>query len=304
MVLYRETAALDDSAVVTNRGRWMGTSATIAVGAAWVTILNAGNLVLRLAEEMAVPEEVWRPTAADALDRRRLFPSQSVLIAHPEATVLVDINDYPATAAADSAMLPPNYTPPPGIVEQLAALGVQPADVAHVVITHAHWDHFAGTTRRANGGFEPTFPHARCYLGAADWTHEETQAALRDPDSLEARTFGTLHTWGLLELVEGNRAILGGVEIRHAPGESPGHQIVRVQSEDETLYVLGDLFHDPIEVEHPDWMVTWADAEKMLATRRMLMANAITEHPRLIAAHIPGVGRLARENDGMRWVSL
>lgn len=281
----------------------MVTSEAITVGAARVTILNAGDLVLRLAEEMAVPEEVWRPAHADVLDQRRLFPSQSVFIALPDANVLVDINDYPATVAPDSPYLPPNYTPPPGIVAQLAALGVQARDVTHVVITHAHWDHFAGTTRQVAGGYEPTFPNARYYLGAADWTNPETQAALGDSDALEARTLGTLHARGLLKVVEGNRALTGGVEIRHAPGESPGHQVVRVHSEGETLYVLGDLFHDAIEAEHPDWMVTWADPTAMLATRQRLMADALAENARLIAAHIPAVGRLMREGAGVRWVS-
>ena len=283
----------------------MNTSETIVVGSAQVTVLNAGNLVLRLAEEMSVPEEVWRPAYADAFDQRRLFPSQSAFIALPGANVLVDINDYLATVAPDSPYLPPNYTPPPGIVQQLAGLGIQPDDVTHVIITHAHWDHFAGTTQRAtDGGVEPTFRRARYCLGAADWANPETQAALQDANSLEARTLGVLHTRGLLELVEGDRAIVGGVEIRHAPGESPGHQVVRVQSEGETLYVLGDLFHDPVEAEHPEWMVTWADPPAMLTTRQRVMADALAENARLVAAHIPGVGRLVRNAPGMRWASV
>ncbi|HKV83760.1 MAG TPA: MBL fold metallo-hydrolase, partial [Ktedonobacterales bacterium] len=264
----------------------MRTSGTLQVGAARVTILNAGDLVLRLADEMAVPEAIWRPKYAAVFDQRRLFPSQSVYIAHPAGGALVDINDYPATVAPDSPYLPPDYTPPPGVLSQLATLGVRPDDIQHVVITHAHWDHFAGTTRRAVDEYAPSFPHARHYLGAADWENAETQAALREPDSLEARTLGTLHARGLLELVNGGRVIADGVEIRHAPGESPGHQVARVHSEGQTLYVLGDLFHDPIEVEHPEWMVTWADPETMLATRRAIMTDALAENALLVAAHI------------------
>lgn len=280
----------------------MDTSRTFQVGAARVTILNAGDLVLRLAEEMAVPEDLWRPRFADVFDQRRLFPSQSVYIAHPSATVLVDINDYSATVAPDSPYLPPNYSPPPDVPAQLEALGTRIDEVEHVVITHAHWDHFAGTTRRTSEGFAPTFPHARYYLGVADWENAEMQTALRDPDSLEARTLGNLHAWGQLELVEGNRTIAEGIEIREAPGESPGHQVLRVASDGAVLYVLGDLFHDPIEAERPDWMVTWADPEKMLATRRKLMSDALAENALLVAAHIRSAGRLVAEPSGMRWI--
>jgi glyoxylase-like metal-dependent hydrolase (beta-lactamase superfamily II) len=177
--------------------------------------------------------------------------------------------------------------------------------VTHVVITHAHWDHFAGTTHpTVADGYAPTFPNARHSLGAADWEDAALQAALHDPSSLESRSLGVLHDRGLLEPVAGVRAIAGGVELRSTPGETAGHQIVRVSSEGQTLYALGDLFHDAVEVERPDWMVTWADRETMLATRRALIADALAEKALLVAAHIAGVGRLERTETGVRWAAV
>src|SRR2546427_8867771 len=41
-------------------------------------------------------------------------------------------------------------------------------------------------------------------------------------------------------LVEGNRTLTPAVQLIAAPGESAGHQLVRVQSEGQTLYCLGD----------------------------------------------------------------
>lgn len=281
---------------------------TLRIGAARVTILNAGDLILRLADEMAVPEAAWRPAHADIFDRRLPFPSQSVLIEHEGARVLVDVNDYRATVAPDSPYLPPNYTPPPDIPAQLASLGVAPGDVQHVVITHAHWDHFAGTTRRdtqsEDNGHVPTFPRARHYLGAADWENAELQAALRDPSSLEGRTLGVLRDRGLLVPIAAERAVAPDIAIHPAPGESPGHQIVRLRSEGQTLYVLGDLFHHAVEAERPDWNVTWADPAAMRATRHALTESALAENALLIAAHIPGVGRLERTATGSRWIAV
>jgi glyoxylase-like metal-dependent hydrolase (beta-lactamase superfamily II) len=124
---------------------------------------------------------------------------------------------------------------------------------------------------------------------------------LQDPTSLEARTLGVLQQRGLLHLVEGPLQITEGIDILPAPGETLGHQIVRLQSEGETLYVLGDLFHHAIEVEHPEWMVGWADAETMRATRTWLLQDALADHALLIAAHIAAPGRLERVGDGLRW---
>ena len=73
----------------------------------------------------------------------------------------------------------------------------------------------------------------------------------------------------MLQLVELPLKIADGIDILPAPGETPGHQVVRLQSEGETLYIIGDLLHHAIELAHPDWMVSWVDAGKMRETRRM-----------------------------------
>ena len=274
---------------------------TMRVGAARVAILNAGNMRLQLSEEMAVPESLWRPQYADLFERPDACPSLSVYVELEAARVLVDANDYRATVTSDSPFALQDYTPPPTLPAQLAALGVQPDDITDVVITHAHWDHYAGATTPTDSGPAPTFPRARYYLGAADWADAELQTALADVSSLETRTLGALHERGALRLVSQREQIADGVEILPAPGETPGHQVVRVQSEGETLYVIGDLLHHDIEVEHPDWMVTWADPPSMRETRRWLLGDALDEHALIIAAHIFDAGRIERAGGGMRW---
>jgi glyoxylase-like metal-dependent hydrolase (beta-lactamase superfamily II) len=281
----------------------MPDTTTLHIGAARVAILNAGDMRLLLKAELAVPEALWRPQYADLFERPDVSPSLSIYVEQHDTRVLVDINDYRATVTPGSEYALPGYTPPPPIPDQLRSLGVQPADITHVVITHPHWDHFAGTTSPGADGYVPTFPHARHYLGAADWMDAELQAALQDPASLEARTFGVLHRQGMLRLVGEQESIAEGIDILPAPGETPGHQIVRLRSGGETLYIVGDVFHHPIEVKHPDWMVGWADAETMRVTRQWLLQVALADHALLIASHIAGLGRIERTDDGPRWAS-
>jgi glyoxylase-like metal-dependent hydrolase (beta-lactamase superfamily II) len=276
----------------------------ISIGAARVTPLNAGDLVLTLKDELNVPESSWRAAGyAEVFEQRQLCPSQSVLIEADGELTLVDIGDYAATVPADSPWLPRGYTPPPGIAEQIEALGFALGDVRRVVITHAHWDHFAGTTRREGGEYVPTFANAAYVLGRADWESAETQAAIGDLESLEGRTLGVLHRAGALTLVDGDRALSESVRVVGAPGESPGHQLVRVASAGAVLYCVGDLFHAPVEVEHPGWMATWAEPAAMRTSRERLIEAALGEGALLIAAHIAGVGRLEATATGARWVS-
>lgn len=271
------------------------------IGAARVVALNAGDLRFHLAEEMAVPEDVWRPQYADLFEPVGVCPSLSVYVELGETRLLVDADDYRACVTPGSEYALTDYTPPPDIPTQLAAIGVQPDTITHVVITHAHWDHFAGMTTPTADGVAPTFPRARYYLGGADWREGEMQTALSDPTSLESRTVGALHAQGALHLVEGHETLADGIEVIPAPGETPGHLIVRVQSQGETLYIIGDLLHASIEVEHPDWMVTWADPASMIETRRWFLRDALDEQALVIAAHFAAPGRIERAGDGMRW---
>jgi glyoxylase-like metal-dependent hydrolase (beta-lactamase superfamily II) len=276
---------------------------TLPLGAATVTIINQGDLRLSLAESLNVPESEWRPRYASDFERPLLFPSQSIHIALPKASVLVDANNYARSVTPASPFLPPNYQPPPDLITQLLEQNIHPEDITHLIITHAHFDHYAGITFEHDGHYFPSFPNAHCYLGLADWEDPETQKALQDPNSDDSRTFGVLHQHGLLELVKGNQDLLPEVRIIAAPGESSGHQIVRLHVDGMTLYCLGDLYHHAVEVEHPTWMAEWANPETNLASRLALTEAALVEDALLIPAHMP-VGRLEHTDSGVRWIEV
>ena len=161
------------------------------------------------------------------------------------------------------------------------------------------------TTRRTIlvGDATVTIINARVLLGRADWDWSQTQHALRDPASLESRTLGILQKHNLLELVDGDLDLTPEVRILAMPGESPGHQIVRVHSQGQTLYCLGDLFHDVVEVEQPTWMLTWADAPANLTSRQRLIKAALEENALLVPAHM-AVGRIEGTLAKPKWVSL
>lgn len=279
-----------------------GTPRAFVLGAAMIGIVNAGDSLWRLGEMMTVPEGEWRPQDIATFTETALFPNLCVHIALPGASVLVDASAYDFPPG--SPRRPPGYTPPADIETQLAAVGVRADAITHLVITHLHGDHFNAATVERDGAWTPRFPHARCYIGRADWEQVETQQALADPDSLEARALGVLWRAGLVEWVEGDREITPGVTLLAAPGESPGHQIVRVASQEQTLYCLGDLYHHPIEVERPAWMCEWCDPAPMLASRQALATAALAGGALLVAAHIPSIGRLVADGSGVLWQAV
>jgi glyoxylase-like metal-dependent hydrolase (beta-lactamase superfamily II) len=277
----------------------------ITLGSATISIINTGDAQLTLAEITNTSEHEWRPRYTGIFDQPLLFPTYCIHIALPAASVMVDANNFALSTPPGSPYAPPaDYQPPPDLLAQLREHSIQAEDITHLVITHAHFDHYAGVTQERDGRYVPTFPRAHSFLGKADWDYAETQEALRDPDSADSRTFGVLQQAGLLELVEGNREITAGVNLIATPGESPGHQIVRVSSQGQTFYCLGDLYHHPAEIEHPLWMSVWDDVPTNVASRAAFAEMALAENALLVAAHIPGIGRLERTTTGARWVEV
>ena len=270
------------------------------VGAATVTVFNAGDLLLDMGSALDVPAPEWREGDREAFEQPLQIPMQCVLMQLPGTTVLVDAGIYDFEPYSEHWLS--GYAPPDSLPVQMVAAGIEPAAVEHVVITHAHFDHFNGLTQTTeDGSLEPVFPNATVYLGMGDWLSMEMRAALETENSLEARTFGFLDACGLLIVVDGHRSIAQGIEILPTPGETPGHLSVRMESSGQTLYCVGDLYHHEVEVERPDWAVTWADKPAIRASRSVIADAALRENALLVATHIRGFGRLALGRDGVRW---
>ncbi len=270
----------------------------IKLGQATVTVINIGDIYLPVAEYLGVPEtDLASRHDLHGLADQTTMPIHCVHIQLPHTSALVDAGIYDVETDPEYAL--PDYTPPPALVDQLLEAGIERNAITHVIITHRHWDHFNGTTYEVDGQLLPRFPNATCYLGRPDW--ERAEQPLQDPNSLESRTLKVLHQQGVLQLVEGNIDVVDGITIFAAPGETRGHQIVRVQSGGETLYCLGDLYHHPVEFAQPEWKVSWANAETIMASRQALTTRALDENALLIATHIPSVGRLRPTSSGVDW---
>ena len=272
--------------------------ASRTVGDAVVTAISDGSGLSTIIKTLEVPEEEWRREVdADAAGEIEL----GYTVAHVRlgaASVLIDLGfDDPGPEIQWRA---PRHERSPGVTAGLAAIGVRPEDITHVLITHAHGDHVAGGSILRGTGRAPRFPNARHLLGRADW---EGNPARADPDSLLAQHLGPVAAAGLLDLVDAEREVAPGIAMLPAPGESPGHSIVRVVSRGEAFYFLGDLFHHPCEVRHLDWVSQGRDAAAMRASREALIAAALPADALLLTTHLPfpGFGRLRREGGELRW---
>ena len=180
---------------------------TFPLDAVTVTVINVGDLQAPYTDWLSVsPDDRSIPDIAKLVGRVRM-PIQCFHVALSGTSLLVDASSY--DFPQDHPWAIPHYQPPPGLLAGLAQANVHPDEITHVVITHGHFDHYNGTTRRAHDRYTPCFPNARHHFGRADW--DEIQPALQDPNSDASHTLAVLQREGLLELAVGNLDLGGGI---------------------------------------------------------------------------------------------
>ena len=220
------------------------------------------------------------------------------LIRHPGGVMLVDTGVGRAGAPGAGW-----FGAPGRLLDALAETGTGPGSIDTVVLTHVHDDHIGGTVVFADGVAVPAFPNANHLVQRAD---REWQAALaRDEEEdrvIESLLLRPLERAGLLTLLDGDRPVGDGVEVRLASGHTPGHQIVRLSSGGARAVIAADTFNHPIQIPHPDWRsATDANPAQAAATRRRVLAEALSDRGATLAlTHFPrSFGRVDIGEDGL-----
>ncbi len=260
------------------------------LGGVTVSLLTTGYLTWNLTQEMQAPmpplAQEWQSTSTQP----SVIPTQCIHIQTPSLSLQIDACDH--NAFLDTEYEQHEIAAPPTLVAQLTEIGVKASEITHVLLTHHHFDHISNATVLEGKEFVPTFPKATYYLGRADWESAPVQKSLQNPHSLSSHTLGVLEQRGKLVLIDKDLALDEYVQVLDAPGESPGHKIVRLQVGAQVLYFIADLYHHPIEIAYPDWMIVRDDIVGLKRSREAFIERALREDALFVASHIAGVRHL------------
>ncbi|MGW7686616.1 MBL fold metallo-hydrolase [Kribbella sp. NPDC054772] len=179
--------------------------------------------------------------------------------------------------------------------------GLSRSNLAAVVFTHLHQDHSRGAIWSGDLRFPPAtaFAHAS---EVAFWSGPVDLPSAQ-PHLEAARE--TIRLFGeKLRPFEHGAELLPGVHALAAPGHTPGHTALLLQSRGERLLCIGDTFYDPLQLSNPTWSTPWdLDQSASVATRRDLLERASDENLLVHAYHLPfpGLGHIRRDGAAFSW---
>jgi glyoxylase-like metal-dependent hydrolase (beta-lactamase superfamily II) len=274
----------------------------VRVGNVEITSLSDGILEFDLCNFFpSVPEEKWEPYLEHLTPEHKVrFNLASFLIRSQGRNILVDTGLGPKPADAPDA-------PWGELMDQFRSHSVSPEDIDMVVMTHLHRDHVGWNLLAQDGKYAPTFPKARYWLSRGDWE------ACHNPDLVQARfpnapnCVWPLEELGLIEFMEGEYPVTSELTALPTPGHTPGHMSIMIDSQGEKALVLGDALHNPVQIEHTDWVSRAdIDPEQTRVTRLSLVDRLEQEGMLVAAGHLPapGFGKIARLAGRRYWQAL
>ena len=204
-----------------------------------------------------------------------------------------------------------NYTNTSNLKTNLDIFGLKPEDVTHVVLSHLHFDHAAGCTFvDSESKTRATLPNAHYFVQKLEWLFAIESSASKASAShvdYQMDEMYKLHAEERLVLIsDASFELLPGITLIHTGGHTPGHQIVKLQSDNVYGYYLGDLVPSELHLNHYFMGGLDTDALQAKKAKTLILRQAAKESAALFFYHSihTKAGKLSIDDDKQYQLSV
>ncbi len=262
-----------------------------------LTIVPDGNYLLDGGALFGlIPKVMWQKKMAADANNRVVVGLNSVLVRAHGKNVLIETglgNKLPDKMKSI-------YSPPEGLLKNLARLGVQPGDIDVVINSHLHFDHCGWNTVRENGRVVATFPNAAYYASEGECLHGRLQLE-RDRATYLTENYDPLVASGQMKLTgDGATTILPGISVVTYTGHTRHMQAIMIESQGQSACYISDLIPTQFHLR-----LAWALAFDLypletIESRKRFYESAASQRWLTIFTHDPALpwGYLEESSDG------
>lgn len=187
------------------------------------------------------------------------------------------------------------------LLSQLAAIGVTPAEIDMILLTHMHGDHIGGLVD--NG--VAVFPKAKIVVSAEELEYWMEKAAPEFAATAE-RARKVREAYGARLEAIGYAPVTPEISAVAFVGHTPGHTAFLLASKGEKMLFWGDTMHGAaIQFPMPEVCAKYdMDPKMAVESRKAALNMAVREAMPVAGAHLPfpALGRVARDGAGFRFL--
>lgn len=269
--------------------------------------LKIGEMeILALTDGFAeFPAETFPGTYEEHIDALVKAAGKAAIETHFNAFVVRNGNATVLIDAGLRDLMGPNAG---ALQAELAAAGIAPGDVTHLIATHIHPDHVAGAITPEGAA---VFENAEVFVTENDLKY------FVDPGNFTTAP-EMLTQWHQLAVVfekaygpritpvADNADILPGISLMPLPGHTPGHVGVRVSDGAESFVHVGDIVHaQDLQLADPEIAVAFdMDADTARITRKRVLDMLANDGTTFSGGHIlaPKFAKLEAAGTGYRLI--
>lgn len=163
------------------------------------------------------------------------------------------------------------------LTSRLQSLGIAPADIQYIYLTHFHGDHIGGMLK----GDSVIFPNAQVYAAKMEY-----DGWMDMPDDAKEQVEHVMTAYkDRLHLFEFGETLPGNVVAMKAVGHTPGHTVYQTGK----LLIIGDLIHGAaLQMVNPEICASFDMDKKAAIESRKYFLNYAKENGLTIAGmHLP-----------------